>query len=144
MHWSCLDTRRRAAELKDETHAMYLRQIPLPCPDTATDGNMAAEIGDAGSRMRVPRHHAADSRLPEKKPQEAGRIPYFWLNDCGAAIPPIDDFRAACVFQTAFDGERAVGFRPAESRLTKKYGMHPSLEDAWMWEIEVDRHCLRR
>ena len=50
----------------------------------------------------------------------------FWLNDCGAAIPPIDDFRATVVFETAFDGGRAVGFRTAVSRPTKKYGLHPS------------------
>ena len=53
-------------------------------------------------------------------------------SDYGAAIPSIDNFRATVVFETAFDGERAVGFgfRPAAARLTKKYGMHPFLGDA--------------
>ena len=51
----------------------------------------------------------------------------FWLGDYSAAIPSIDDFWFAVVFETAFDGERAVGFRfrPAAAPSAKKYGMHP-------------------
>ena len=55
----------------------------------------------------------------------SGASHIFWLSDYGAAIPSIDDYWSTVVFETAFDGERAIGFRPAASRLTKKYGMHP-------------------
>ena len=63
---------------------------------------------------------------------DKGASQIFWLNDYGAAISSIDDFWSTVVFETAFDGEHAVGFgfRPAVSRLTKKYGMHPSSSPA--------------
>ena len=52
----------------------------------------------------------------------------FWLGDYGAAIPSIDDLWSAVVFETAFDGEWAVGFgfRPAAAPSAKKIWYAPN------------------
>ena len=60
-----------------------------------------------------------DSGFERNLRSELGCIPIFWSGSCGAAIPPIDDFGPAVVFEAAFDGEQGVGarFRLAASRL---------------------------
>ena len=71
----------------------------------------------------------------------------FWLGDYSAAIPSIDDFWSTSVFETAFDGERAVGFgfRPVASRPAKKYGMYQSCEGVFqVWHETFLGRRIRR
>ena len=66
---------------------------------------------------------ALQSRKSGQRLFLTGASHIFWLGDYGAAIPSIDDLWSTVVFETAFDGERAVGFgcRPAASRPTRKW-----------------------
>ena len=82
--------------------------------------------------MRIARRMALGDSL-KLAPKLSGRIrasnaicaanwgasQVFWSGSRGAAIPPIDDFGPAVVFEAAFDGEQGVGarFRPAAPRL---------------------------
>ena len=51
--------------------------------------------------------------------------PIFLVKRLRRGNPSNRGFQACGCFQAAFDGERAVGFRPAASRLTKKNEIHP-------------------
>ena len=50
----------------------------------------------------------------------------FWLSDCGATVPSIDDFGPAVVFQAAFAASSAL-VSVFDQRLLseQKYGMNP-------------------
>ena len=88
-------------------------------------------------RVRLPYFGQAAAAMRALQSRKSGQWLFlkgashiFWLGDYSAAIPSIDDFWSTSVFETAFDGERAVGFgfRPVASRPAKKYGMYQSCE----------------
>ena len=93
----------------------------------ATAGNLQANCFLNSKQLSPQRKLLLDDFIFVHHSQCCGCIPFLWLGSYGAAIPPIDDFGPTVNFEEAFDGEQGIGFdfRPAASRLTEKYGMHP-------------------
>ena len=79
-----------------------------------------------------------------------GASHFLWLCGCSATSPPFEEVRPTPAFEAALDGEQGVGFgfRLAASCLTRKYGIHPSLDlvsPAWLAGIaRILRSACRR